>query len=72
VIETAKVLAEFSTGFTDSHGLFTFVNVSTRQVAANKIKGWFPDSMQSLLSSAKRDATIQSISGCLPISMHVV
>jgi hypothetical protein len=35
-------LAEFSAGFTDSHGLFTFVNVSTRQVAAIKIKGMFP------------------------------
>jgi len=35
------VLAEFAAGFTDSHGLFTFVNVSTRQAAANKIKGLF-------------------------------
>jgi hypothetical protein len=35
-------LTEFSAGFTDSHGLFTFVNVSTRQAAAIKIKGMFP------------------------------
>jgi hypothetical protein len=40
-------LAEFSTGFTDSHGLFTFVNVGTRQAAANKIKGSFLDSVQA-------------------------
>lgn len=39
VIKSRKTLSEFVTGFTDSHGLFTFIMVSTRQQAAAKIKG---------------------------------
>jgi hypothetical protein len=39
IIKSRRTLADFVTGFTDSHGLFTFIMVSTRQAAAAKVKG---------------------------------